>query len=85
MSPFNGMRVAVSSHLTAITVPVREHKKRKGTAYHRRVQKKWTKRYGTQQKEVSYTFDPRSFGLMGEPMAVVSPRVFAMLSMLGKP
>lgn len=44
-----GMQVRVSQALEGMRMPVRRHKKRRNqsVAYHRRIQKKWTKRWGT--------------------------------------
>lgn len=43
-----GIQIVVSSMLDGMTFPVRVHRKRKGMseAYHRRIQKKWNKRFG---------------------------------------
>lgn len=53
---FNGMRVSVSE-LALRTEPVRRHKWRKRTqskAYHKRVQKKWEKRWGVVRAPCAY-------------------------------
>jgi hypothetical protein len=49
MPKLYGMQVMVSKALEGMRWPVRVHKKRRNQseAYHRRIQKKWTKRYGT--------------------------------------
>lgn len=63
-NPFGGLRV-VESPLAVQTVPVRAHKKRRNQteAYHARVQKKWTKRFGTKQVACAYRIDGGQFGL----------------------
>lgn len=65
----------------SITVPVRKHKRRRGQseAYHRRVQKKWTKRFGTKQERVMLFFNPAAVGLLGGPQLAINPGAFAML------
>lgn len=55
MANFCGLRVHESPYAVQ-TVPLREHKKRHNQSemYHRRVQKKWTKRWGTKQVPCAY-------------------------------
>lgn len=62
-------------------VPNREHKKRRGMseAYHRRIQKKWTKRYGTRQEPCIIFMNPRAVGLPMEEMLALPPGYIAML------
>lgn len=47
------------------TVPVRVHKRGTGqsAAYHRRVQKKWAKRYGMREERLAFMFDAALFSL----------------------
>lgn len=73
-SGFGGMRIQVSELATTPT-PVRKHKKRRNQtqAYHRRIQKKWTKRFGTKLIPGAYRIDGRAFG--GEEMLVVHPSI----------
>ena len=73
-----GMRVAVNDAITYGTVPARKHTKRKGTAYHRRIQKKWTKRFGTRVVEFAFVLNPSMLGLPNAPHVVMSSRAFAM-------
>lgn len=44
-----GLEVVVNDAITAFEVPVRKHIRKRwmSAQYHRRVQKKWTKRWGT--------------------------------------
>ena len=44
----HGIQVRFSKALEGLTMPVRRHRKRRwmSDAYHRRIQKKWTKRWG---------------------------------------
>lgn len=56
---FHGLPVLFNPLATA-TKPVREHKPgRHPAAYHARVQKKWTRRFGTKQVPTFYLFGQR--------------------------
>lgn len=62
-------------------VPKRIHRKRRGQsdAYHRRVQKKWTKRWGTKTESYALMIDPGAAGLRGNPFVLVDPRHMVLL------
>lgn len=68
------------SPLALQAVPVKRHKKRRNQteAYHRRVQKKWTKRYGTKQVPAVYVIDNRVMGGYGKTL-VAHPSILALL------
>lgn len=55
-----------SNHLATTTEPIRKHNKTQSMSesYHNRVQKKWTKRYGTKQIPCYYV-TPR--GIIAHP------------------
>lgn len=85
---FMGMRVHSSPH-AMMAKPVREHQEKpwmKGRAYHRRIQKKWDKRYGTRRVPAAFIFDPRAvgFGTGGLQMAVHPDAVAVMMLDGGK-
>lgn len=73
----------VSSPLATRSVPVRVHKKRRNQsdAYHRRVQKKWTKRFGTKLVPSSYLIDNQAIGGTGRTL-VMHPELVARLQRL---
>ncbi len=79
MIALHGMRVVVNDAITYGTVPARKHTKRKGTAYHRRIQKKWTKRFGTRVVQFAFALNPRMLGLPNAPHVVMSSRALAMM------
>lgn len=62
-------------------VPKRTHKKRRGQteAYHLRIQKKWTKRYGTKTERFALMMNPRAAGMLGAPACLLDPRDMVML------
>ncbi len=64
-NPFGGMRVVESAIGTHQQVPVRRHKKRRNQteAYHRRIQKKWTKRFGMREQPCALQVNGGQFGL----------------------
>jgi hypothetical protein len=68
------------SPLALQTVPVKRHKKRSNQreAYHRRVQKKWTKRHGTKQVPAAYMIDNSVVGGYGQTL-VAHPSIVARL------
>lgn len=80
MIHFNGAIVAALSHLAALSIvedpnlgarriAVREHKKRRNQswAYHRRIDKKWRKRYGEFEAPAWYA-SPRGSIFVNRPM-----------------
>ncbi len=84
MNELFGLRV-VSSPLCEQPVPVRKHKKRRNQteAYHRRVQKKWVKRFGIKTEHVAFMINPRIVGLWGAPMLAMHTNDIAMLRNIG--
>lgn len=68
------------SPLALQTVPAKRHKKRRNQteAYHRRVQKKWTKRHGTKQVPAAYMVDNSVIGGYGQTL-VAHPSIVARL------
>ena len=81
-NPFGAIRFK-ESPLATRTVPKRKHKKRRGqtAAYHRRIQKKWTKRFGMTVEQCAFFLDGGQFG-MGS-MLVVSPAIAKQLRAAG--
>lgn len=83
MSSLFGIPVRViDSDLCKRVVPVKQHRKRRNqsASYHRRIQKKWTKRYGTRVEHVAYFVSPSAAGLLGmADFLAVSPRSFGVL------
>lgn len=76
-----GMEVVTSPYCQRI-VSLRQHKKRRNqsAAYHLRIQKKWTKRFGTRIEKVAYMI---SGGFLGPDRMVVHPDHMAMLRNMG--
>lgn len=74
LGPFGGVDYK-ESPLAISTAPVRKHKRRSNQtqAYHRRVQKKWTKRFGTHQVPCAYQIDGSKFGM--ESILVLHPEI----------
>lgn len=64
--------------------PVRLHKKRRSqsASYHRRIQKKWTKRWGVRQVPCAYMIDNRVTGGHGRTL-VVHPSLMAHIDRSG--
>jgi hypothetical protein len=62
-------------------VPVREHKKRRtqSASYHKRVQKKWVKRWGMKKERYALMFNPAALGMSGQPTMFLNPREMVML------
>jgi len=82
---FSGGSLQVrESQYATMTEPVRAHKKRRNQreTYHRRVQKKWTKRWGTKQVPCAYLIDNGALGLPGRTL-VAHPLHMAALRNLG--
>jgi hypothetical protein len=73
------MRI-VENALAVKAVPVRKHQRRRGQtgAYHRRVQKKWMKRFGTKQVPCAYMVDNSYLGGVGQTM-IAHPSLVAKL------
>lgn len=65
-------------------VPVRAHKKRRNqsVAYHLRIQKKWTKRFGERVERYALQIDPAALGIMGGAFTLFDPRDVAALRSL---
>lgn len=66
---FSAMSVRASP-LATDTKPIKQHKYRRGQtqAYHARIQKKWTKRYGTKQVPCAYVIDNSVWGGRGKTL-----------------
>lgn len=75
-----GIKV-VESPLCEMTVPARKHRKGRcqSEAYHRRIQKKWLKRFGTKKEKVAFMFNPAALGLPGEQSFALHPDHMAMI------
>lgn len=74
-----GMRV-FESPLAMLPEPIKRHRKRKGTrAYHLRIQKKWTKRYGTEMKPCMLILNMGSVGLGYGDDLVMHPELMTLL------
>ena len=73
-----------SSPFATKTEPVRIHKKRSNqrNSYHIRVQKKWTKRFGTKQVPCAYVIDNSVLGFPGRTI-VAHPEHLVALRNLG--
>lgn len=80
MNSFLGMKV-IESPFAYITVANRQHKRRgwMSKAYHRRIQKKWLKRFGTHQEPCALFLSPRAVGLPMQDMLALPPGHIAML------
>lgn len=67
--------------------PRRVHRRRRGmtASYHRRIQKKWAKRFGYEREYTAYRIDPRAAGLPGEPYLVVHRVIAKQLLEQGRP
>lgn len=76
-----GIKVVTSPYCQQI-VSVRQHKQRRNQslAYHRRIQKKWTKRFGTRTEKVAYMI---SGSALRPDRMVVHPDHMAMLRDMG--
>lgn len=55
-------------------VPVKLHKKRRHQkeAYHKRIQKKWNKRYGTKEQPALYVVDTGALGWFGGGRRIIA-------------
>lgn len=71
------------SKLALTTAPAKVHKHRRGQtkAYHARIQKKWTKRFGTKQVPGAYMIDTHAVSLFGrgEKVLVAHPEILKEL------
>ena len=70
----------IESRFAETTEPVRKHRKRRNQSesYHRRVQKKWVKRWGTKQVPCAYLIDNAALGGRGRTL-VAHPQHMAAL------
>ena len=77
MDDIFGIKIFESPYCNRI-VSVRKHKKRhnQSETYHRRVQKKWTKRFGTRIEKVAYLIGGQVFG---REMLIMHPEHVAIL------
>lgn len=80
-----GFKIIASSHCTT-RVPVRRHKRRKGQsrAYHERVQKKWIKRFGLEEKPTAYQVNRSFLGHSG-PVLFAHPSIVEKLKAKAEP
>ena len=78
-----GMRViATPLALEKTKQPVREHKRRRWMSdhYHERIQKKWTRRFGTVMKPCMYVMQqPALFGMVSEKVLVCHPALMPQI------
>jgi hypothetical protein len=76
-----GVRIQQSRIPLERTVPNRAHKRRRNQTdgYHRRVQKKWTKRWGVRVERYALMANPQMVGLLGAPVMFVDPRDMVLL------
>lgn len=67
--------------LAVMRVPIRKHKRRAwmSDSYHRRVQKKWTKRWGTREEPCALFISPSAVGLPWRDALMLHPKAFALL------
>lgn len=70
----------VESPYATRTIPKRTHKKRRNqsASYHRRIQKKWNKRYGMKTEQCAFVIDNRFLGGFGQTL-VMQPHHAAMI------
>ena len=78
--PGFGPMAVRQSPLVTRTEPTKVHKHRRSQtdAYHKRIQKKWTKRYGTKQVPCAYVVDNACLGGFGRTL-IVHPSLMAGL------
>ncbi len=79
---YNGIEIRESLFALEDTKqPVRVHKARSwmSASYHARVQKKWTKRFGTVKKPCIFKISPRACGLLGQDHFVAHPAIIAQI------
>lgn len=82
---FLGIDVVESPYVGTQHVPIRVHKKRRNQteAYHRRIQKKWRKRFGTKEVPCMYLMNTGALSFdrsrPGREVLVVNPKHAAML------
>jgi hypothetical protein len=81
-----GMRV-YESPFAVTREPARNHKRTRHqtAAYHRRIQKKWLKRFGTIETPAVLMIDPSAAGLyeMGGQRYVAHPKLMAAMRIMG--
>lgn len=82
IAPSGPLQVRVSP-MAVQAVPVKRHKKRRTQreSYHRRVQKKWTRRHGTKRVPAAYMIDNSLIGGYGQTL-VAHPSIVARLKTL---
>jgi hypothetical protein len=60
---YNGIQV-IEHRLATVSVPIKEHKwngRKERESYHKRIQKKWTNRFGTKQVPGCYMMAGKMF------------------------
>ena len=82
MGLLSGIKIRTSPYAYTFE-PVKKHKRRssQSDAYHRRVQKKWTKRFGTQKVPCAFVVNGSIAGLGFDGM-IVPPEVAEGLALL---
>ncbi len=76
LPPPYGVRIVESALcLETTTDPLRVHRRRRGqsASYHRRVQKKWTRRWGFVQRPCMFKVSPGAIGLDGDDYFLAHP------------
>lgn len=75
-----GINVTVHP-LATMTEPNRKHKRRRwmSESYHRRIQKKWDKRFGTHQEPCAFFISPGAVGMSGRDTLYVHPERMAVI------
>ena len=74
--------ISIIEHpLATMTFPNREHRRRRwmSDGYHRRIQKKWNKRFGTHQEPCAIFMSPGAVGLPGRDSLIIHPERIAMI------
>jgi len=83
LGAFGGVSVFGTSLDLHTIEPIRRHKRKRHqtAAYHKRIQKKWNKRYGTAKVPYIVFLDPKAAGLpsLGGPRLIAPPRLLGIL------
>ncbi len=80
-SNFSNMRI-VENSLAVWHAPNRVHAKKGSTAYHRRIQKKWNKRFGTHEEPCIFVLNTAALTYLGHEaaeMLVCHPELMATI------
>lgn len=84
MQTFLGINIHTAPFPLERQMPVKKHKKTRhqSESYHRRVQKKWTKQYGTKTERYAIMVNGSPFDLLGAmrgPTMFIDPRDLVLL------